>query len=218
MGFMQNRRHVAGFAVVALVAVAGVLISPRFVFRQVGRVTENPLLAAGLFVFIYLVRPFFAWPTTVVAAAVGYVYGPIVGFPIALAGATTSACVPFTAARHFNVGTGIFGRLGDSGDRFFDTTGNVRGMVASRLAPAPSDAVSAAAGLSSVPLRAFVLGTAIGEIPWMVAAVVAGSSFDSLSIEKLGKNWMLVAVAGVAALFLIAGPAYRHFAGERENG
>ncbi|WP_435155163.1 TVP38/TMEM64 family protein [Haladaptatus sp. DFWS20] len=209
MAFTQNRRHITGVVVIALVVVAGVLLSPKFVFRQVERVTENPLLAGGLFFLVYLVRPFFAWPTTVVAAAVGYVYGPVVGFPIALVGATTSACVPFSAARYCNMGTGVFGRLGESGDRFFDATGDVRGMVASRLAPAPSDAVSAAAGLSNVPLRAFVLGTAVGEVPWMVAAVLAGSSLDSLSISELGNNWLLVVAAGIAALVLLAGPAYR---------
>ncbi|WP_458205867.1 TVP38/TMEM64 family protein [Haladaptatus sp. NG-SE-30] len=207
MARTQIRRQVAGLSLVALVVVAGVLISPQFVFRQVEAVTTNPFLAAGLFTLVYLVRPLFAWPTTVVAVAVGYVYGPVVGFPLALAGTVASACLPFAAARYFRVDAGLFGRFGDSGERFFDATGDLRGMVASRLVPAPSDPVSAAAGLSGVPWRAFVLGTAIGEIPWMAAAVLAGSSLDVLSVGELSKNWWLVVVAAVVALLLLVKPA-----------
>ncbi|EFW89933.1 SNARE associated protein [Haladaptatus paucihalophilus DX253] len=209
MEFSGNRRQVAGVGLVALVVVAGVLLSPEVVLQRVRRVTHDPLLAAGLFLGVYLVRPLFAWPTTVVAVAVGYVYGPVVGFPVALGGTVMSAYLPFAAARYFRVDSGVFGRLGDSGERFFDATGDLRGMVASRLVPAPSDAVSAAAGLSNVPDRSFLLGTAIGEVPWMVVAVLAGGSLDTLSVHEIGKNWAVVAVVGIGGLFLLAGPAYR---------
>ncbi|ODR83015.1 SNARE associated protein [Haladaptatus sp. W1] len=209
MEFSGNRRQVAGVGLVALVVVAGVLLSPEVVLQRVRRVTHDPLLAAGLFLGVYLVRPLFAWPTTVVAVAVGYVYGPVVGFPVALGGTVMSAYLPFAAARYFRVDSGVFGRLGDSGERFFDATGDFRGMVASRLVPAPSDAVSAAAGLSNVPDRSFLLGTAIGEVPWMVVAVLAGGSLDTLSVHEIGKNWAVVAVVGIGGLFLLAGPAYR---------
>ncbi|WP_423744131.1 VTT domain-containing protein (plasmid) [Haladaptatus sp. SPP-AMP-3] len=209
MEFTGNRRQVAGVGLVALVVVAGVLLSPEFVLQRVRRVTHDPLLAAGLFLAVYLVRPLFAWPTTVVAVAVGYVYGPVVGFPVALGGTVVSAYLPFAAARYFRVDSGVFGRLGDSGERFFDATGDLRGMVASRLVPAPSDAVSAAAGLSNVPDRSFLLGTAIGEVPWMVVAVLAGGSLDTLSVHEIEKNWAVVAVVGIGGLFLLVGPAYR---------
>ncbi len=209
MEFAGNRRQVAGMGLVAMVVVAGVLLSPEFVLQQVRHVTHDPLLAAGLFLAVYLVRPLFAWPTTVVAVAVGYVYGPLVGFPVALGGTVMSAYLPFAAARYFRIDSGLFGRLGDSGERFFDATGDLRGMVASRLIPAPSDAVSAAAGLSNVPVRSFLLGTAIGEVPWMVVAVLAGSSLDTLSVHEIGENWLVVAVVGVGGLLLLAGPAYR---------
>lgn len=209
MEFAGNRRQVAGIGLVAMVVIAGVLLSPEFVLKQVRHVTHNPLLAAGLFLAVYLVRPLFAWPTTVVAVAVGYVYGPVVGFPVALGGTVLSAYLPFAAARYFRIDSGLFGRLGDSGERFFDATGDLRGMVASRLMPAPSDAVSAAAGLSNVPVRSFLLGTAIGEVPWMVVAVLAGSSLDTLSVHEIGENWLVVAVVGAGGLLLLAGPAYR---------
>ncbi len=211
MEFTENRRQVAGIAVVAAIVVAGVLLSPRFLIRQAKNVKQMPLLAGGLFLAVYLIRPMFAWPTTVVAVAVGYVYGSVVGFPVALCGTVMSAYLPFVAARYFRVDSGIFGRLGDSGERFFDTMGDLRGMIASRLLPVPSDAVSAAAGLSDVSDRSFLLGTAIGEMPWMVVAVLAGSSLDTLSLAGIEDNWMLIVAAGLGGVLLLAGPAYRAY-------
>ena len=211
MELSGNRRQVTGFALVAVVVVAGVLLSPKFLIEQVKHVKQTPILAGGLFLAVYLVRPMFAWPTTVVAVAVGYVYGAVVGFPAALCGTVMSAYLPFVAARYFRVDSGIFGRLGDSGERFFDTTGDLRGMIASRLFPVPSDAVSAAAGLSNVSDGSFLLGTAIGEVPWMVVAVLAGSSLDTLSLDGIEDNWMLIVAAALGGILLLAGPAYRAY-------
>ncbi len=211
MEFSENRRQVAGFALIAVVVVAGVLLSPKFLIKQVKHVKQTPLLAGGLFLAVYLIRPMFAWPTTVVAVAVGYVYGPVVGFPVALVGTVMSAFIPFAAARYFRMDSGLFGRLGDSGEKFFDATGDLRGMIASRLFPAPSDAVSAAAGLSNVSIHSFLIGTAIGEVPWMVVAVLAGSSLDTLSMHEIGENWTLIVAAGLGGVLLLAGPAYRAY-------
>ncbi|RBI64111.1 TVP38/TMEM64 family protein [halophilic archaeon] len=207
MAVRQHRRQLVGLAALAVVVAAGLVVSPDLVYRQVEAVTDSPALAAGAFLLVYLVRPVLAWPTSAVALAVGYVYGPVVGFPVALAGTTASACVPFLGAQYFRGDGGVAGRLGASGERFFDATGDLRGMVASRLAPAPSDPVSAAAGLSGVPLRAFVLGTALGEVPWTAAAVLAGGSLETLAAGSVGKNWWLVAAAAVVALALLVQPA-----------
>jgi uncharacterized membrane protein YdjX (TVP38/TMEM64 family) len=207
MAVRQYRRQIAGVAAVAAVVAAGLLVSPAFVFRQVEAVTARPALAAVAFVGVYLVRPLFAWPTTAVALAVGYVYGPVVGFPVALAGTTASAALPFAAARYWRTDAGLAGRLGASGERYFDAAGDLRGMVASRLAPAPSDPVSAAAGLSGVAPRAFVLGTAIGEVPWTAAAVLAGGSVETLTTGAVEKNWWLVALAAAVAILLLVKPA-----------
>ena len=208
MAVSQYRRQIAGVAAVTAVVVVGLLVSPEFVFRQVERVTARPALAAAAFVAVYLVRPLFAWPTSAVALAVGYVYGPVVGFPFALAGTTASAFLPFAAARYARTDAGLVGRLGASGERYFDAAGDLRGMVASRLAPAPSDPVSATAGLAGVSPRAFVLGTALGEVPWTAAAVLAGGSVETLTTGALENNWWLVAAAAAVALLLLVKPAY----------
>jgi uncharacterized membrane protein YdjX (TVP38/TMEM64 family) len=210
------RRQAAGLALLVLVAVASLLTSPDRLFELARGLTDRPALFGVLLLLVYLVRPVFAWPTSLVAVLAGYGYGPVWGFPVALAGTTGSALLPFLVAQYVGEGSGLVARLGDSGERFFAATGDLRGMVASRLAPAPSDPVSAAAGLSGVSTSAFVLGTAIGEIPWTVAAVLAGSSLETLSTAGLrGMHWELIAAAGAVAVALLAGPAYRAVAARR---
>jgi uncharacterized membrane protein YdjX (TVP38/TMEM64 family) len=204
------RRQFAGLALLAVVAAASLLAGPDRLLGVARDLADRPLRFAVLLVGVYLVRPLFAWPTTLVAILAGYAYGPVWGFPVALAGTTASALLPFLAARYVGAGTGLVARVGDSGRRFFAAAGDLRGMIASRLAPAPSDPVSAAAGLSGVSTGAFVAGTALGEVPWTVAAVLAGSSLDRLSTAGLNAvSWELVAAAGAVAAALLAGPAYR---------
>ncbi|WP_115864562.1 TVP38/TMEM64 family protein [Halorussus litoreus] len=204
------RRQAVGLALVGVVAAASLLAGPDLLVRPARELAGRPVLFGALLVGVYLVRPLFAWPTSLVAVLAGYGFGPVAGVPVALAGTTASACLPYLAARYVGEGSGLVARLGDTGERFFAATGDLRGMVASRLAPAPSDPVSAAAGLSGVRPRAFVVGTAVGEIPWTVAAVLAGSSLDRLSTAGLSAvGWELLVAAGAIAVALLAGPAYR---------
>ncbi|USZ67679.1 VTT domain-containing protein [Halorussus salilacus] len=204
------RRQAASLGVLAAVVAASVLVGPDPLLDTARRVADRPALFAGLLVGAYLVRPLFAWPTSLVAVLVGYGFGPVVGFPVALAGTTASALAPFLLARYVGEGSGLVARLGASGERFFSATGDLRGMVVSRLLPAPSDPVSATAGLSGVSTGAFVVGTAVGEIPWTVAAVLAGSSLERLSVAGASAvGWELLTAGVAVALALLAGPAYR---------
>jgi uncharacterized membrane protein YdjX (TVP38/TMEM64 family) len=86
-------------------------------------------------------------------------------------------------------------------------------VAAGHLAPLPVDPVSYAAGLSDVSPRSFLLGTGAGELPWVVAAVVAGSSMRSLSLRGADAGLPLVVGAAALAVLLVAGPAYRHLRG-----
>ncbi|MFC4553083.1 MULTISPECIES: TVP38/TMEM64 family protein [Halorussus] len=213
------RRQVGGLALLAVVAAASLLASPDFLLGTVRAVADRPFVFGALLAGVYLVRPLLAWPTTLVAVVAGYGYGPTVGFPVALAGTTASALLPFLFARRFGSGTGPVARLAATGERFFAATGDLRGMVASRLAPAPSDPVSAAAGLSGVSTPAFVAGTALGEVPWTVAAVLAGSSLENLTVSGLDAvGWELIAAAGAVAVALLVGPAYRAMTAPERGG
>lgn len=203
------RLHVGlGLAVAGLLAL-GVLLSPDVVIAHARSTLQSPWFPVVL-VGLYLLRPLLAWPIMALSILVGYRYGLAIGLPVALAGTVVTSLLPYAAGRYYRDTPGPFAGVVDGTERFFRVTGGLRGVVAARLAPAPAEPVSIAAGAGRVSVGAFVLGTAIGELPWTVAAVLAGHSLSRLSIEGVTavSPW-LVAGGLAAAAVLLAGPAYR---------
>jgi len=206
-----DRRTVAGAAVLGAVVAASLLSSPAAAVDAAERAAANPLLFGAVVVGLYLVRPFLAWPTTLVAIVVGYGYGVALGVPVALAGAVLTSLPPFLGVRWIAGADGFWDRLGDAGDRFFGSTGHVRGVTAARLLPVPADAVTCTAAASGVSLPAFALGTVFGELPWTVAAVLLGHSAESVAARGLGDvSLPLIVACLAAAALLLAGPAYQY--------
>ena len=212
---MQRRSRAAlGFAVLLVVGIGAALTSPQWVLSRLDWLAGDPIRFVAALVALALVRPLLAWPTTLIAVVVGYGWG-FRGLPVAVALIALTSVPPFLLARQSAGG----GRFATAGARAVDATGDLRGVIVSRLLPAPSDVVSVGAGLSGVPLRAFVIGTAIGELPWAVAGIVAGQSIGRVLREGLGAviELELVLAAGVAAVLLLAGPAYRHLGDAEPN-
>lgn len=207
-----TRRQLVGVALGAvLVLGAALFLSPERVLGELAAMRARPLLfAVGLFA-VYLLRPVVAWPISVLSIVVGFVYGPVVGVPIALAGAVVTCVPPYLLARRAGAGAGALGWLGDSGGRLFGVAGDFRGIVGARLAPLPADAVSYGAGLSGVALVPYVAGTLVGETPWVIAAVIAGASMGQLTVRDAGTATVPLAVGGAAlAALVLAGPVYRY--------
>ena len=202
----RRLRLLTGAGLVALVAVFGVLVSPGVVLDRVAWVAADPLRLTAVLVVVAAVRPLFAWPTTLLAVAAGYGLG-IGGFPLALGLVVVTSLPPYWMA---GLGSGD-GSVAAAGERLVAETGDVRSVVGSRLLPLPSDVVSAGAGVAGGPLRAFALGTAIGEVPWVAAGVVAGDSFAALSSASLAAAMDPRVVVGAAMLAVLAfaGPVYR---------
>jgi len=187
----------------AAVVVAGALLaSPELVLSRAAWLVADPVRLVVASIALAAVRPLLAWPTTLLAVLLGYGLG-LPGFPLALALVTLTSAPPFLLARRF----GRVGGLADAGEAFVDRAGGVRSVVASRLLPAPSDVVSVAAGVAGVRLPTFLLGTTIGEIPWVVAGVLAGASAESLlASEVLDVFDLRVVVAAGATAVLLLGP------------
>jgi uncharacterized membrane protein YdjX (TVP38/TMEM64 family) len=196
----------AGVGLIALVAALAALTSPATVLGRLAWVAADPLRLTLALVAVAVVRPLFAWPTTLLAVAAGYGLG-LVGFPLALALVVVTSLPPYWVAG-LSAGDGS---VATAGERLVAETGDVRSVVGSRLLPLPSDVVSAGAGVAGVPLRAFALGTAVGEVPWVAAGVVAGDSFATLSTASLSAAMDPRVVVGAAILagLAFAGPAYR---------
>lgn len=204
-----TRRHVGVGLVVAGAVGLGLVLSPGSVLEQLRGLVASPWFPAVL-VGLYLVRPVLAWPITAITVLVGFRYGVVVGLPIALGGAVATSLIPYAVGRHARGRSGPLAGAVAGIERFFVATGGLRGVIAARLAPTPAEPVSIAAGAGSVSISAFVVGTAVGELPWTLAALVAGHSLAELSFEGVAGISPWLAVAGtLAAMLLLAGPAYR---------
>lgn len=200
----------AGCLLLGAVVVGALLVSPETTLATLATLEGDPLaftlVAAGL----YAIRPLFLWPTTPLAVVVGYGLGVTVGLPLALVGVLVTVTPVFLAVQWLVPPDDGGGLVRRTARRYFETTGPVRGVTAARLAPIPSDVTTAAAAVSGVRYRQLLLGTAIGELPWLVAAVIVGATAQTVAADGLGAVGLSVAVAcSLAALVLLTGPALR---------
>lgn len=202
-----KRRLLAGGIVLAVVAFGAWVTSPATALAWMEWLATDPFRFGLALLAVAAVRPFLAWPTTLLAVAVGYGYG-WAGVPFGVALLTITALPPYYLARK---GRGS-GRVARTGERVVGVAGGGRTVAASRFLPAPSDAISIGAGVASVPLRPFVLGTAVGELPWVLAGVAVGVSTDRLLTGDLSVvDPMLFVGMIAAAVLLLAGPVYRTY-------
>ena len=122
-----------------------------------GWISGIVLLVADLFAPI---------PTTGVIAALGLVYGPVVGASVALAGSLLAASVGYGIGRTFGRAASVrlFGDAVDGAERLFARRGGW--IVAfSRWAPVLPEVVSVVAGVARMPFAAFLAAAACGALP-----------------------------------------------------
>jgi uncharacterized membrane protein YdjX (TVP38/TMEM64 family) len=198
------------------VALAALAISPTALLDRIGDLRSQPFVFGLVVVGLYLGRPLVAWPMSLCSAVVGYGYG-LPGVPLALAGVLLTCLPPYALGRYAEDASAL-GRVGHAGERFFARVGGSRGVAAARLAPLPADPVSVGAGLSGVGIRKYCLGTLVGEVPWTVAAVLAGSSLSTLAVSGLGGAGVELALAaGALAALALAGPASKYLRERRAH-
>jgi uncharacterized membrane protein YdjX (TVP38/TMEM64 family) len=208
------RRQALGVGTLAAVAaLAALTLSPGAVVDRLTGLTAHPVQFVAVLGAVYLVRPFLLWPVTALAVVVGYLYGPLLGVPVALAGTGLSNLPPFLIARSADADAGLLAPFGAAGDRLVETVGEFRGVLAARLLPLPGDAVSYGAGLSELSVGTFLAGTVLGEVPWATVAVLTGASMRSLSLSAVRPSLPVVAAAAGLAALVLAGPLYSHLSG-----
>jgi uncharacterized membrane protein YdjX (TVP38/TMEM64 family) len=162
--------------------------------------------AAGALVLValMLVHAVVPFPSELVNAAAGFVFGFWIAFPLALAGWLLSALATYaigrTAARPLLHRIAGEERL-EAGGRAVER-GGITALLAARLVPiVPYSAVGYVAGVAKVPLWRFSWTTVVGSAPLCAAVVYLGHRLDSLSFTDSG---FLVAV-GAFLLLLVGG-------------
>jgi uncharacterized membrane protein YdjX (TVP38/TMEM64 family) len=156
------------------------------------------LVLLGL-MLVHAVVPF---PSELVNAAAGFVYGFWLGLPLVLAGWLLSALATYAIGR--GAARPALHRLAGAerlaeGERVIER-GGVTALLAARLIPiVPYSLVGYVAGAARVPLWRFAWTTVVGSIPLFAAVAYLGDRLDSLSPTDPG---VLVAVGAFLALLI----------------
>ncbi|NBN79164.1 TVP38/TMEM64 family protein [Microvirga tunisiensis] len=146
-------------------------------------VVEHHVAALALFTGLYATVVALSFPgASLLTVAAGVLFGWIEGGLAALLGATAGATVVFLVARS-SVGAVLAVRAGPFLRRLSDgfRRDAVSYLLFLRLTPVfPFWLVNIAPALFQVPLRVYVLTTAVGILPGTFAFAMVGSGFDSV--------------------------------------
>ncbi len=160
----------------------------------------GPVLLIAIMVLAVVVSPI---PSGPIAIAAGAVYGTLWGGVFVLIGAFIGACLAFGLARYLG-----FDAIRTSQNRFLKAIAAPRSqwslmaiIFASRLIPFISfDAVSYAAGLTSLTFPRFAVATLLGVIPVSFVLTAIG---DGMTDAEM--SWPLLALLGGITLVPVIG-------------
>ena len=166
-------------------------------------VAESPY-GFVIYILIYMIRPVFLFPATLVTMAATYLYGPVRGIAYALVASNLSTMVAFLIGRFFgdsflrNMEKNVL--VSKYADRLrresFQTT------LVLRFLFLPYDLVSYFSGFLHIDLGWFMLATVLGSIPGTISFGMLGASIEgdfasqSVSFDPLS----LVISAGMFAV------------------
>jgi len=180
--------------VVLILLLTGWGASLWVVFSNRERVLEGAgTLAPLLFLVLLAVQAVLApLPTPALAIVGGYGFGVLEGFLLTWVGSLIGGVISFGISRRFGRGFVAGSARAVRPARFMEENGAILIFVL-RLIPLVSfDAISYAAGLSSIRFRAFLVATALGMMPGTFAFVYLGGSESG--------TWPWAVLLGLAVL------------------
>ena len=180
----------------------------------------NFVLAATLFILVYLLQTTFSLPGgAILTLTGGFLFGSVMGTVLVNVGATTGATLAFLAARYLLrdwVESKFGNRLGPIQAGFAQNAFSY--LMTLRLIPAfPFFLVNLVSGLTRVNIGTYVLATSIGIIPGSFVFAFAGRQLGSInSLGEIASPPVLLAftLLGLLALMPIA---YRKWTGKKES-
>ena len=198
------------------VIVAGLFVPTPAISGIQDAVANAGSWAALVFVAGYALITLTAAPKLALSVAAGLIWGLPLGFALAYSGGLIGAALAFMVSRI--VGRRAVERLTGARVSRVDALLRERGLltvIGARLIPViPFTAVNYAAGLTSVSIRSYALGTAIGVIPGTLAYVTVGAYGVTLGWPF----FVAMAVLGVLAIGGTVVVARRQRSGGRGDG
>ncbi|MBI5484108.1 MAG: TVP38/TMEM64 family protein [Deltaproteobacteria bacterium] len=174
-------------------------------------------MVAG-FMALYILQTALSLPgAAILSLAAGAIFGVVMGTVYAMIAATIGAVLAFLVTRYL-LRDAVISRFGgklETLNRELEQRG-FNYLLFLRLVPIfPFFLINLAAGLTRLPLRTFVLGTAIGIIPGGFVYVNAGASLATItSLSGIASPRVLGSFA-LLGLFALLPVLYSKFRGER---
>lgn len=160
----------------------------------------GPFLLLGVFI----VRPIFLLPISILNVFAGFAFGPIWGSLYAAGATLISASIPYALGRFF--GTGLKAKQLDSKLLQRMRKQSFSTILLSRLMFVPGDLVNYAAGFLQISFSAFILATALGGMPSLLMTTLAGAAIEGeFEFSGLRLNpWYLLASGALLVFSLLS--------------
>jgi uncharacterized membrane protein YdjX (TVP38/TMEM64 family) len=149
---------------------------------------------------LLIVDLFLPIPATGVMSAAGYLYGPMVGGLISLAGSFSAGVLAYALCRNFGrpAATWLAGHEGlVQNERLFARSGAWL-VILSRWLPVLPEVVACLSGLARMKLRIFLAALLCGTVPPAFTYAAVGALFDSEPGWALGLSVALPVVLWLA--------------------
>ncbi|MCW3039305.1 MAG: hypothetical protein JWM31_1210 [Solirubrobacterales bacterium] len=152
------------------------------------RAQLRDLGAAGVVVLlaVMLIHAVALFPSELVTATAGYVYGFLGALPIVVGGWLASALLTYWLGRH--AGRPVLRKL--AGGRRLERAeaavarGGAGVLLAARLIPVvPYSLIGYVAGAARVPIGRFVWTTVVGSLPLSIVVIALGTRLDEFSLS-----------------------------------
>jgi uncharacterized membrane protein YdjX (TVP38/TMEM64 family) len=169
-----------------LIIVRQVMVTNDLSFEDVVQQLQDTLgdtwYGPLLYIGVYMLRPVFLFPASLLTALAGNVYGLALGFVYGMIAGTASALVPYLAGRWFNKKDTVIEQV-DEQTRFrrfiaLMQENPFQAILTMRLLYFPYDTVSVVAGLLRINIVGFFTATAIGNVFGTFAFVGIGASIE----------------------------------------
>ncbi|MEM6445963.1 MAG: TVP38/TMEM64 family protein [Cyanobacteria bacterium P01_D01_bin.123] len=197
-----------GLSLVAIVCIVATAVA----FYGLGKIDATTLQgwvrATGLwaplvYVAAYVIATLLVLPSTVLNLSGGALFGPWMGTLLTSGGAIVAAIVAFIFAR--TLGREAIARRLAGRWQAMDAEvrrGGVFYMFAVRLVPVmPYGLVNFAAGLTSISLKDYVVGTSLGTVPSVLPFVLLGSS----GLQAIGTGDVLPLLVALGLTGILVG-------------
>ena len=170
-------------------------LDPMTITAAIDRYPVAPLA----FLAVHIVASLLFIPRTLLAIIAGLLFGMGWGVVWAVTGSVAGAVAGFLVARFVNSNLVDLQRLAPVVGKL--ERGGWRAVAALRLIPViPHSLANYALGLTRVPLRAYALGSLLGQLPLTIAYVDLGAGGQRLMLGRA--SWIEPTLIGLAALSL----------------